>query len=375
MFSLRWNLAAALLLAAGLSAAPPALAQRGDRPAEVRAVLRSVDSDKHTITVSLPGRGRGDAAEKTYTLSKDVEVLLDVRGSRFIVREGKLADLHPGVLVTLGMPGDGKTVESIIAEGPTLFATVKAIDAGKGTITLAQPPRSREEEAQEKTYAVSKTVEVGLDDGRGRRFSIKEGKLADVKAGSLVTVKLSLDQKSVESIVASGPTVFGVVKSVDAGAGTITLTQARGREEAEEKTFTLAKDADVVLGSAWGRGLARLGKLADVKAGSLANLRLSADQKTAVLVRAEGPSIYGQLKSVNAGKGTITVLVGAGRGSEGEEKTFTLGKKARIFQGGKAVKLADVKVGEETPVSLKLSLDQKTVESVQVSGGGRRERE
>jgi hypothetical protein len=237
---------------------------------------------------------------------------------------------------------------------------------GKNTITLMLPPRGREEEAQEKTLTLGKKAEIGLDDGRGRRFSLREGKLADVRAGSQVTLKLSVDQKTVESVTATGPNVFGVVKAVDPKASTLTLQLGRGRgEDAEEKTFAVAQDADVLLDvDGRGRALGKAGQLSALHPGALASLKLSLDQKTAVLVRAEGPTVYGTLKTVDAGKGTVTVLVGAGRGSDGQEKTFTLAKKGKVIQDGKEVKLAEVKVKDSTLASVKLSLDQKEAKSV-----------
>jgi hypothetical protein len=93
------------------------------------------------------------------------------------------------------------------------------------------------------------------------------------------------------------------------------------------------------------------------------------------VIRVDGPTVQGTLKGVDADKGTLTVLIGAGRGSDGEEKTFTLGKKARIFSDGKVVKLADLKAKNEVTVQVKLSLDQKSAQFVRVLAEERRERD
>jgi hypothetical protein len=345
--------------------------ERGQQPREVRGVLAAVDAGKNTLTVAIPSATRREPEEKTFSLAKEAEVLLfRGRGSRFALKEGKLADLHPGAVVTITLAADGKAVESLVAEGPGLQGAVKAVDAARNTLTLTLAPKGRGEDAEEKTFSVSKEAEVALDDGRGRRFSVKEGKLADVPAGSLAMIQLSVDQKTVEGLTATGPNVFGVVKSVDPAANALTLTLGRGRgEEAQEKTFTLAKDADLLLDAdGRGRAFAKAGKLADLPAGALAFLKLSLDQKTAVLLRAEGPTAYGTLKAVDVGKGTLTVLVGAGRGSEGEEKTFPLGKKAKAFHDGREIKFAELKtkVKDGTLLRVQLSLDQKTVKSVAV---------
>jgi hypothetical protein len=342
---------------------------RGPQTAQVRGLIRAVDTAKNTITLAIPNRGREAPEEKTFTLGKHAEVLVDAGRGPFVRKEVKLADLPTGAVAALTLEFDGKTVESVFAEGPSFQGTVKAIDAGKRTVTLMLGGFGRGEEAPEKTFSVSKKAEIGIDDGRGRRFSMKEGKLADIQTGALVSVKLSLDQKTVESMTATGPHVFGVVKAVDVAKHTITLkTPPRNRgEDEEEKTWTLAKDADVLVDEGrGGRGFGRAAKLSDLVAGAVVTLKLSVDQKSAVVVRASGPTVFGQLKSVDAGKRTVTVLVGAGRGSDGEEKTFTLAKKARVFSEGKPIKLAEVKAKGDTLVSLQLSLDQKEVKSVTV---------
>jgi hypothetical protein len=353
--------------------------ERGGQAATVSGVVSTVDTAKNTLTLTVAGRSRGETEEKTFSVPKDAEILLDAGRGRFLLEEGKLGDLSAGVRVVLTLTANGKAVESIHAEGPSFQGVVKGVDTDKSTITLTLNARGRGDEGEEKTFTLDKKAEIVLDDGRGRRTSFKEGKLADVTAGCLATVKLSVNQKTANSVLAGAPTIYGIVKSVDGPKGTITLTLgARGRgEEAEEKTWSVAKDADVLLGNLrGGRGFARGGKLADLPAGAVASLRLSLDQKNAVLIQADGPTVYGTLDGVDAGKGTITVLIGAGRGSDGEKKTFTLAKKARVMQAGQPIKLGDLKVTDDTRVSVKLSLDQKSAQAVVVfTEEARRERE
>lgn len=70
--------------------------------------------------------------------------------------------------------------------------------------------------------------------------------------------------------------VQGVVKSVDASAGTITLTVKK-----EDKTFNVAKDVRVRI-----EGESKT--LADVKPGARARLRLSEDGKTVLAINVGG---------------------------------------------------------------------------------------
>ena len=98
-----------------------------------------------------------------------------------------------------------------------------------------------------------------------------------------------------------------------------------------------------------GRGVARAGKLADLHTGAEAPLDAVAEQKTVVVVHADGPTVYGTLEAVDAGKGTLTVLVGAGRGSDGEKRTFTLAKKGEVFRDGREIGLGELKPRRRRP--------------------------
>src|SRR5207244_3568517 len=130
------------------------------------------------------------------------------------------------------------------------------------------------------------------------------------------------------------PEVQGVVKGVNAGAGTITLAIGGGREvAATEKTFSLAKDVEVAVGSPVGRGVAGLlkeGKLADLAAGTRVSLTLSADEKHVHAIVAEGPTVRGQVKAVDAAKKTLTLVRGGGREAVAEEKTYPLAVSAEV---------------------------------------------
>jgi hypothetical protein len=118
---------------------------------------------------------------------------------------------------------------------------------------------------------------VILDDGKGRRLSLKEGKIADVPAGAAATVRLSLNQTLITQIRVEGPTVFGQLKTVDADKGTLGIAIPKGRgEDPEEKTFVVAKDARINVEGADST-------LANLKVGDsplFVSLRLSLDQKT-----------------------------------------------------------------------------------------------
>ncbi len=374
---------------AALQDRPPAdgRRERGDGRAaplpEVHGVVKAVDNARNTITVDVTDAGR-ETVEKTFAVSKTAEVAVGAglaRGMRGTLREAKLADLAPGATVSLLLDPDQKVVETIVAEGPTVRGVIKAVDADKKTVTLtlpAQQARGRGEEApppEEKTYTLGPKTEIGVDDGQGRLFSLEAVKLVDLPVGALAALKLSANGQQVLTLVAEGPTVFGTVKAVDAGKKQITLTTRAGRGDAgsEEKVFDLAAEATVLIDDGKGRRFSvKEGKPEDVPVGALVALKLSADQKTATTLLAEGPSVQGTVKAVDNGKGTITLVTGRARdGSPVEEKTYAVARDVRVVVDGKASKLADVPVDANgPPVSLKLSLDQKAVQSIAV--GGRR---
>ncbi|MBI2809158.1 MAG: hypothetical protein HYX68_29600 [Planctomycetes bacterium] len=348
----------------------------GRRPGqEVRGPIKSIDATSITLTFSA---GR-DAAptEKTYALAKDVEICTGIGGFRFggAFKEAKRADLSEGVLVALVLSADQKSVESIVAEEPLVRGQIKAVDAKKKTITVTLQGRGREEAAPEKSYTIAADAEVGIDDGRGRRFSIREGKLDDLSEGAIVTLRLSLDKKLVNSIQAEGAMVFGTLKSIDAAKRSLTITTrpARGDDAAEERTVSVAKEAVVTMDDGRGRRLSvKEVKLADLPVGSNVMVRMAVDQTFAMMLRAEGPMLSGMLKGIDAAKNTITIGIPKSR-TEFDEKTYTLIKGARVMLDGKETKLGDLKVEDNGPfLQLRLTLDQKSVQSVQARQPGSR---
>jgi small nuclear ribonucleoprotein (snRNP)-like protein len=354
---------------------------RAERRPDVRGVLKAVDATKRTLTVAV-GDGRRESAEdQTFTVAPKAEIGLAVGQSRATAyREGTLANLAPGAVVLLQLADDQKTVECVLADGPFVRATIKAVDPGKNTITVSTMTRpTRREEApveEAKTYTLGKHAEVGVDDGRGRTFSLKEVRLADLPIGAFAVLKLTPDLKYVQIIRAEGPTIRGVLKAVDAGKRQIQLTLGAGRrgEADEEQTYAVDPGADVLLDDGKGRRFSlKEGKLADLPAGAVVTLKLTADQQTATVVQAEGPTVYGLLKVVDPAKNTITLTLRRGRGDDpGEEKTYAVPADAHVVVDGKTAKLADLKADDNgPPVVLRLSLDQQAVRSVMI-GGGRR---
>ena len=395
---------AGLLVAAAMAGlAIPAGAQvRGPERQrhEVAGMFKSADAAAGTITVTVivgeGGRGRENreppmTKDETYPLAKNAELAVAAggafsgggRGAPGLFKEIKLAELAPGVRVGLSLAADDKTVESVVAEGPMVRGQLKAVDAGKNSVTILLPPqgeRGRDGGAapagEEKTFTVTPDAEIAVDDGRGGRFTLRPSRLADLAQGSFVTARLAIDLKQIQFILAEGPTYQGAIKAIEPTKNSLTLTTrpARGDDAGAEHSLTIATDALVLVDDGRGRRLSvKQAKLTDVPVGATATVRLSADQSLVTLLRVEGPMLIGQLKGVDAAKGVITIAIPKGRGEEPEEKSLTIAKDAPVWIDGAASTLANLKAGD-TPqfVQLRLSLDQKTVQAVQARQAGSR---
>lgn len=253
----------------------------------VRGVLKAVDAKTNTLTVSHEGERGGEGSEKAYVLAVDAEITLDDgRGRRHSIREAHIDDLAGGANVVLRLSLDRKQARAVLAEGATVTGTVKALDAAKRSLTVTVRPARGEEAADERQLTVSPEALVVIDDGKGRRLSVKEAKLEGVPVGAQVTVKLATDQFSVMLLKAEGPTLTGLLKAVDPDKSSITIAIARGRgEEPDEKTLPVSKDARVLSeGSA-----AKLGDLKPGENGPIMHLRLSLDQRAVQIVEARQP--------------------------------------------------------------------------------------
>lgn len=148
-------------------------------PVEVRGTITAISPA--SISVNSGGE-RERNKEQSYPLANDVNVLIDNR-------RAKLADLAKGTLVFLQRLEGSDAVVGIRAEGPSVGGDVRAVDAR--SITLAGR-RTEAKPLPDQVYPVSPDVQV-LVDG-------KPGKVSDIRPGSRVALKLSVDQKTVVAI-------------------------------------------------------------------------------------------------------------------------------------------------------------------------------
>jgi len=212
-----------------------------DLPARPRGsfgTVVKVDAASHTITFKVRGRD-GKEEEKTVTIKE---------GVKLIGEDGKedkeahfLKELKPGELIQV-TEREGKVVEvRDLPERPNLKyagAAVK-VDADKHTITLKVKGKDGKEE--EKTVEIKEGVKVFGKDG-------KEGKLADIAAGTQVMVFEKEGKLDSVRVAPSYPRmIFGAVVKVDADKHTITL-KVRGRDNKEEEKTVAIKEGVKLIG-------------------------------------------------------------------------------------------------------------------------------
>jgi RNA polymerase sigma factor (sigma-70 family) len=144
----------------------------------------------------------------------------------------------------------------------------------------------------------------------------------------------------------------GRVKSVDAAKGSITLTATKG-DQSVDRTFTVASDAAVRIDG-------HEAKLADVKAGLHANVKIADDKTTAIAIGCEGPTLVGEVKEVAADRKSLKVVVmvptdKADKKSpkKAEETSVNVGDDVRVaVEGNKKATLADLKTGASVQVQI-----------------------
>src|SRR5262249_12066770 len=129
-----------------------------------------------------------------------------------------------------------------------------------------------------------------------------------------------------------GPSYLGTVKSFDASKRILTIsvmTEPKSKK-IEEKQWPVAADAKVILQDNLTKDEpAPEGRLDDLTPGTGVTVTLDLDKKNIVAISARGRGLNGGVKSVDAAKGTITVMVKGKKGAE--EITLQIAKGCKIF--------------------------------------------
>lgn len=212
----------------------------------VRGTAREVNAAKKTIVISVVGdAGTKKVVEKSYPLAENVRILLgDNLTKDKPIPEGKLDDVTPGTGVDAQLSLDGKTVVQILARGPALLGSIKAVDATKNTITLIGKGEKGEKGSTETTLALPEGVLATLSDGLSKEDKPQTKKPTELEEGTRVVVQLSVDRKSALALRVQNESLRGTLKGIDNGANTVTV-EVKEDGGLVEKLLTLSKDAKV----------------------------------------------------------------------------------------------------------------------------------
>jgi hypothetical protein len=147
---------------------------------EVFGKVVGVDTGDNAITMKF--YETGGLVEKLFKLAPGARVLLDGK-------EGSLADIGSGCDVQVRLSDNPRRALEVSAQGPTVRAALRTVDADKKTLTVADGAGS-------KTFEVADDAAVTLNNA--------VAKLADLKPNSSVSLQLSADGKTVRKVAATG---------------------------------------------------------------------------------------------------------------------------------------------------------------------------
>jgi RNA polymerase sigma factor (sigma-70 family) len=137
----------------------------------LEGVLDGIDPAKGTITLGRPNQ------HGKYELAKDATVEIDGKPHA-------LADLKPEMPATLRFSARRPAVIGIRAEGPKVECVLKAVDPDRRTVTV-------------RLRSAPLTVpDLPVADGAEVRVGGRAGRLADLKAGMRITLRLAADPES-----------------------------------------------------------------------------------------------------------------------------------------------------------------------------------
>lgn len=308
----------------------------------VRAVVKSVDAQKGTITVHTFAGERPAEQATTYNLAnKDVKVTVNERGA------AKLADLVDGTRVLLRLSGDADVV-AISAFAPSMRVRVKSIDAANKTITIFAGERGE-----------TKELKIAPD------ARIPEKLEADATAD----VVLSLDRSTVLALNAAqvrrdgerdpaerrvGAGVRGLALSVDPQKGTIEVLTG-GEANPKITTYSVTKDTQFFINERPSENM----KLENIPRAARITYRATDDGKISHLSLLS-PMVGGVIGEIDVKAGTLSLR------TEGEPKALKFTAATVVQSGERRTTTADLKAGLR--VMVQLSLDGTQVETIRVYG-------
>ena len=227
-----------------------------------------------------------------------------------------------------------------------VHGAVLTVDSSQGTISVAVATKAQTKQTEQKTFAVAKDVKVVLEDALDKKQPQPEGSFADITPGTVVTLELTADQKTVTRIAARGPGINGHVKAANTASRTLTIG-VKHKDGPQDVSVVLADGAKILLSDGLSKDEPPVeGKLGDLAEGTPVQVQLSVDRKRALGVHVHGVTLTGYLKSYDTANNTLIVTVKEEGGAV--DKTLTAVKNAQL-----------VDLAPGTPVIVRLSVFDK----------------
>lgn len=291
------------------------------------------------------------------------EVLLDDRPARTIPDGSTIAVHSPeGAAVELA---DGSKVDFDRGSRAVLFGPAEGVrqlvelSAGAGTFQVTKGNGEfRVETPYGQVTALGTEFRVGVlpSNERGDRLSVAvlEG-LVEVRFAGKRHLLWEGESRVFQSRGEAERglrEVRGIVQAV--GAGKISLKL--GGDRVKIADYPLDPKATVVVDE-------RPAKLSDLAEGMIVFVQRQEGAETILRIRAEGPTIAGNVRAVNLAERTITLAGSRGEGFK-PDMTYPVSADAQVLINGEPATLADVPL--QANLVLKLSADRKTVMSITV---------
>lgn len=239
------------------------------------------------------------------------------------------------LLAGLAVPALGERNKSEARDqaAETIRGQVQRVDADQHLLVL------KDREGHERALQIGRDARVRLNN--------KDSKLADLKPGDEVTIIADRLARAihVRERDQGGHAVRGRVQSVAADQNQMVIKDREGKE----RTLRVNQNTRIHRGD-------KEEKLADLKAGDEVFVAFDqqGDTLTARAIRAHQPGhqaefALGQIQKVAADQHQLVL-----KDRQGKQRTFQIGRDAKVHVGDKESKLADLKEGNEVSVAYQL---------------------
>ncbi|MBI4310256.1 MAG: hypothetical protein HY681_00635, partial [Chloroflexi bacterium] len=341
---------------------------KAEQSATVSGVIKAVNPAEGTVTI---------------TTSSGQEIVLNVTAASSLVADGTISTLvslatSVGAQVTAQYNAQMRTATSINAQTQgsafaSVSGTLKAVNVLNNTITVTSQAGADvvlNVSAQSRVLLNgSATTVAALATSLGSQVSAEYNAqtktAAQVNVATALGLGLSLGTPPTATPAPPAPTpsttatLSGTLKSVNAVAGTITITAQGG----SEVVLNVASDTKLAVDGA----AATLATLA-TKIGSTMTAEYNAQTKIATSVSAQAQAsasatVSGTLKAVNVLANTVTITA-----QGGAELVLNLTAQSKILVNGSASTAATLAIMVGKPTTVEYNSQTKAVVSLNIQG-------